>query len=247
MKTGVEKKQLQKQLLHLQTECTSLLPCNYIGSDLESAKLRETIIGNIITVAKDFGLHKTTAFLAISYFDRFLSYHALRDKLSLGANIHMVAFTCLLIAAKYSDTKLPPHSELKELFVSNVNIDDFVTIELEILGCLDWHMTHFTSPSTYICHIMKFLEMFQDPITEKVYDTWLKWIEVALHDSKFLDVKPCLTCVIALCNAWKALNLLSNVRHYIDDFCVICDCDSKEISSHIFQLYKSSERDIIKN
>lgn len=239
----VLKEQLKKKLLSLQTECMLLLPSNYVESDIILANMRKNVIKNIIRVTEDFELHKTTAFLAISCFDRFMS-HTLKSGNYDGPNVHIVAFTCLLISAKYLDTKLPPHSQLKKIFDKHnvvVNVNEFVSTELSILGCLSWRISHSTSPSTYMNYIMELCN------TEKVYHIWLEWIEIALNDSRFLNIKPCTVCITALCVTWKLCNDLSNVRQHIDDFCMICECDSKEISCHMYKLYESKKDEMPTN
>ena len=55
-------------------------------------------------------------------------------------NIQMIASTCLLIAAKFSDRKLPPLSELQKVHHNQCGADDFAALELRILDGLHWKL-----------------------------------------------------------------------------------------------------------
>lgn len=234
--TDASKTKLKKEIQLLQTECMALLPCNYVGSNVHLANMRNNVIRNLIVTARNFNLHKTTAFLAVSCFDRFLSHHASKSGMFEVTNINIVAFTCLLISTKYFDTKLLPHSQLRELADEChivIDVDDFVTTELNILQCLSWRITHLTLPSTYMNYTMHFLELCENPVTDEVYNIWLAWIEVALSNSLFLNVRSCLVCVTALCVTWKVRNEFSKVKQHVNHFCTICECNLREISLHM--------------
>ena len=67
-------------------------------------------------------------------------------------NIQMIASTCLLIAAKFSDRKLPPLSELEKVHHGQCKADDFAALELRILDRLLWKLL-VPLPHAFIDHL----------------------------------------------------------------------------------------------
>ena len=64
----------------------------------------------------------------------------------------MIASTCLLIAAKFSDRKLPPLSELEKVHHGKASADEFAQLELQILQGLRWKL-HVPLPHVFTEHL----------------------------------------------------------------------------------------------
>ena len=61
----------------------------------------------------------------------------------------MVASTCLLMAAKFIDRKLPPLTELVKVHHGQASADDFAQLELHIVNRLQWRL-HAPLPHSFV-------------------------------------------------------------------------------------------------
>lgn len=61
----------------------------------------------------------------------------------------MIASTCLLIASKFFDRKLPPLSELEKVHHGNARAHEFQDLELRILSALRWKL-HVPLPHNFV-------------------------------------------------------------------------------------------------
>ena len=83
-----------------------------------------------------------TAGLAVTYFDRFLSAKGG----SLAKNrVQIVALTCTLLAAKFSETKMPSLDDLVEVAHGLFTKAQLKETELETLRVLHWEL-HAVTP-----------------------------------------------------------------------------------------------------
>ena len=83
-----------------------------------------------------------TAGLAVTYFDRYLS------KMEVGLvkqRVQLMALTCTLIAAKFSETKMPSLGDLCELAHGLFTKAQLKETELETLRVLQWEL-HTVTP-----------------------------------------------------------------------------------------------------
>ena len=99
-------------------------------------------------LAEDFGLQAHTAGIACNYFDRFIPL-VLAQRPVGRQEIQVIASTCLLIAAKFSDRKLPPLSELAVVHEHTVEPHIFADQEAAILEVLEWKL-HVRLPETFV-------------------------------------------------------------------------------------------------
>lgn len=99
-------------------------------------------------LAEDFGLLVQTGGLACNYFDRYLSTVLARGGAS-KRSLQMIASTCLLIAAKFFDRKLPPLSELEVVHNGTVRSEQFAVLETAILDAIGWQL-HVPLPHAFI-------------------------------------------------------------------------------------------------
>jgi hypothetical protein len=99
-------------------------------------------------LADDFGLQVQTGGIACNYFDRYI-HIALRKGPISKRQMQMIASTCLLIAAKFFDRKLPPLSELAIVHNHAVSVEQFMHQEMVILEALEWKL-HVILPHALI-------------------------------------------------------------------------------------------------
>ena len=68
-------------------------------------------------------------------------------------HVQMIASTCLLLAAKFFDRRLPPLSELSKVHHGKVSPAEFAILELEILERLRWKL-HTPLPHAFTEHLV---------------------------------------------------------------------------------------------
>ncbi|KAK6241099.1 hypothetical protein SCA6_006488 [Theobroma cacao] len=126
---------------------------NNVETDEPLAVARREAVEWMLKVNAYYGFTTLTAVLSINYLDRFLSrFHFQRDKPWM---IHLVAVTCLSLAAKVEETQVPllldlQVEETKYLFEAK-NIQ---RMELLVLSTLKWKM-HPVTPLSFLDHIIR--------------------------------------------------------------------------------------------
>ncbi|GER42132.1 cyclin d protein [Striga asiatica] len=104
--------------------------------------LRQDSINSILQARAHFGFKPATAFLSISYFDRFLSSRTL---LETRWAFHLLMVACLSLAAKMEETRVPLLLELQVLERAQVFEPGTVQrMELLVLATLKWILRSVT-------------------------------------------------------------------------------------------------------
>lgn len=90
----------------------------------------------------------------------------------------MIASTCLLVAAKFFDRKLPPLSELVKVHHNKTGAQEFADLELKILQALRWKLhvplPHvFTEPLRSLC--------VGAPFTPQIEDRMMFFIDLSVY------------------------------------------------------------------
>ena len=111
-------------------------------------------------VCEDFGLQTQTAGLAVSYFDRFLSKVEQRglDK----DRVQLLAITCTLIAAKFSEIKMPGLDDLCEVAHNKYSKAELKEMELETLRMLQWEL-HAVTPHAALEQLAIIINHTEEP------------------------------------------------------------------------------------
>ncbi|GER36921.1 cyclin d protein [Striga asiatica] len=103
---------------------------------------RQDAINSILQVHSHFGFKPVTAFLSISYFDRFLSSRPLPE---IGWAFQLLTVACLSLAAKMEETCVPMLLELQALEPTYVFAPETVQrMELLVLATLKWNLRSVT-------------------------------------------------------------------------------------------------------
>ncbi|CAL0316374.1 unnamed protein product [Lupinus luteus] len=107
----------------------------------------------ILKVNGYYGFSSLTATLAFTYLDRFLSsFHFQREKPWM---IHLVAVTCISLAAKVEETQVPLLLDLQVQDAKYVfEAKTIQRMELLVLSTLKWKM-HPVTPLSFIDHIIR--------------------------------------------------------------------------------------------
>ncbi|CAA0807473.1 Cyclin-D1-1 [Striga hermonthica] len=103
---------------------------------------RQDAINSILQVHSHFGFKPVTAFLSISYFDRFLSSRPLPE---IGWAFQLLTVACLSLAAKMEESCVPLLLELQALEPTYVFAPETVQrMELLVLATLKWNLRSVT-------------------------------------------------------------------------------------------------------
>ncbi|XP_022726524.1 cyclin-D3-1-like [Durio zibethinus] len=138
-------KEIQQQSAHLNP--------NNVETDESLAVARRKAVEWMLKVNARYGFTTLTAVLSINYLDRFLSsFQFQRDKPWM---IHLVAVTCLSLAAKVEETQVPllldlQVEEAKYVFEAKT----IQRMELLLLSTLKWKM-HPITPLSFLDHIIR--------------------------------------------------------------------------------------------
>ncbi|XVF67526.1 hypothetical protein PTKIN_Ptkin10aG0128400 [Pterospermum kingtungense] len=139
-------KEKQQQVAHC-------LNPNDAESDESLAVARREAVEWMLRVNARYGFTSLTAVLSINYLDRFLnSVHFQRDKPWM---IHLVAVTCLSLAAKVEETQVPLLLDLQVEETQYVfEAKTIQRMELLVLSTLKWKM-HPITPLSFLDHIVR--------------------------------------------------------------------------------------------
>ncbi|KAF2919694.1 hypothetical protein DAI22_08g155000 [Oryza sativa Japonica Group] len=159
----------------------------------------------ILKVRELYGMLPVTAYLAVSYMDRFLSLHRLPGN---GWAMQLLAVTCLSLAAKMEETLVP---SILDLQIDTRYIFEPKTIfrmELLVLDALDWRLRSIT-PFTFM-----YLFAFKvDPNGKHIRELIHQATQVTLatiHDTEFLDHCPSsIAAAAVLCASSEIMQLVS--------------------------------------
>ena len=94
-------------------------------------------------MCEDFSLQTQTAGVAVSYFDRYVSM--VGEKGLCKKSVQLLAITCVLIASKFSEIKMPGLDDLCEVAHNKYSKAELKAMELETLRVLKWEL-HAVTP-----------------------------------------------------------------------------------------------------
>ncbi|KAA8537849.1 hypothetical protein F0562_027571 [Nyssa sinensis] len=131
-----------------------------------------------------FGFRFQTAYLSVTYFDRFLSRRAIDSEKSWA--IQLLSVACLSLAAKMEECRVPA---LTEFPVEEYNFNSKVIQRMEflVLNTLEWKMGSIT-PFAYIHYfITKFCK---DSPPRNIVSRTVDLILAIMRDINLLDCRP---------------------------------------------------------
>ncbi|KAL6961356.1 hypothetical protein U1Q18_039124 [Sarracenia purpurea var. burkii] len=108
-----------------------------------------------------FGFQFTTAFLSLTYFDRYLSTASIDVRHTISPGIQLLSAACLSLAAKMEECKAPALS-LYRFENCNFGSEALHRMELQVLSTLQWRIGSIT-PFAYLQHFVnKFCLQYRD-------------------------------------------------------------------------------------
>ncbi|CAN6541960.1 unnamed protein product [Malus baccata var. baccata] len=163
-----------------------------------------------------FGFQLQTAYLSVTYFDRFLSKRSIDDE-KLWA-IRLLSVACLSLAAKMEECKIPA---LSEFSVSDYDFESKVIqrMELLVLNTLEWKLGSIT-PFAYLHYfINKFCADQARP--EGLFSNAVKLIMAMAKEINLMDTRPSIIAAAAVLAAFdgrltrKILDIKMNVISFL--------------------------------
>jgi len=101
-------------------------------SSLQTQRMK--FVEKYYTIIDHYGIERNVVSTAIFYFDRYTS-HLLEQELFLKASM-----TCIYLATKLHGNKIISASKMASMSSGYVTENDILTMELEILNNLEWHL-----------------------------------------------------------------------------------------------------------
>jgi Cyclin len=150
-------------------------------------------------------LSRETAFVAISYLDRFLSTcsERARQVLESRKEYQLAAMTCLFIAIKICEPKMIDTTLLVQLSRGSYDSQDFKNMEFDILVGLKWYLNDPT-PMSFIAYYLALLPLHESSVTsqhEVIYEHAKFQVELALVDYEMMNNPPSSIALAALSNS----------------------------------------------
>ena len=159
-----------------------------------------------------------TGGLACNYFDRYIATVLKRGNANKSL-MQMIASTCLLIAAKFFDRKLPPLSELETVHSGSVTAAEFAALETEILEVLQWQL-HVPMPHSFIAPLRQLLP--DAPFGEVVEDRMQFFIDLSVYGYELLQYSAAEIAAGALLAAWNFSGEYVAVTRYLPQLAHNC-------------------------
>lgn len=146
-------------------------------------------------VCEDFGHLAQTAGLAVTYFDRYCSKTQLDSPAFIG--FELAAIICILIAAKFLETRVPAIDELCTLSAKPRTRTTLKAAEMHVLNELGWDL-HVTTPHIVLDQLL--IIAAASPLCKKRADLL---IDMSYHLYKILDYSPLTVAAAALLLSWN--------------------------------------------
>ncbi|KAH7523725.1 hypothetical protein FEM48_Zijuj06G0042200 [Ziziphus jujuba var. spinosa] len=159
------------------------------GNRLKCARLEA--ITWILKTRAVFGFRFQTAYLSLTYFDRFLSRRSIHNE-QLWA-IRLLSVACLSLAAKMEELNIPALSEFQ---LEDYNFESKVIqrMELLVLNTLEWRMASITPFAFLHYFITKFCN--ESPPT-KILSRTVEFILATMKEISLLDYRPSVVAAAA--------------------------------------------------
>lgn len=158
--------------------------------------MRTTLIDWLLQVHLRYHMLPETLWIAVNLVDRFLSVRVV----SL-VKLQLVGVTAMFIAAKYEEILAPSVEEFVYMTENGYNKDEILKGERIILQTLDFTVSSYCSPYSWVRRISKADDY---DIQTRTLSKFL--MEVTLLDHRFLRCKPSMIAAIGMYLSRKMLN-----------------------------------------
>ncbi|KAL9450231.1 hypothetical protein AB3S75_012045 [Citrus x aurantiifolia] len=161
-----------------------------LSDDVKCARLEA--IAWILNTRAVFGFRPKTAYLSVTYLDRFLSTRFI-DSDKLWA-IKLLSVACVSVAAKMEEVKVPALSELQNIDGYNFGNSVILRMELMLLTTMDWRMGSIT-PFSFLHHFIR--KFCKDSSPSNVLPRTVALILAIMREINLMEHRPSAIAVAA--------------------------------------------------
>merc|ERR1712166_1725603 len=141
--------------------------------------------------------------------------------------VQLMALTCTLIAAKFSETKMPSLDDLCEVTHGLFTKAQLKETELETLRVLQWEL-HAVTPHAALEQLAVIMNH-----TDDQSKTFLEhaefFIDMSYYVDEMLKFPPLVVASSALLCAWSHLGNLKAIEFHMQQLCVLCGVGQHEL------------------
>lgn len=160
-----------------------------------SWEMRETLVDWLLQVHIRYHMLPETLWIAINIIDRFLT-----SRVVSLIKLQLVGVTAMFIASKYEEIIAPSVEQFVYMTGNGYTRDEILKGERIILQTLEFRVSHYCSPYSWMRKISKADDYDVQTRTLSKFLT-----EVTLLDHHFLGVKPSLVAAIGMYTARRML------------------------------------------
>ncbi|KAI4327355.1 hypothetical protein L6164_019827 [Bauhinia variegata] len=196
-----------------------------LSPDDMSARLKS--LEWIFSTQETLGFQVHTAYLAVTYFDRFFSKRSVNEAQPWG--VRLLSLGCLSLAAKMEEQKVPSLCDypVEDYVFESKTIQD---MELLILSCLEWKMGTVT-PFAYLHYFFK--KFCGQSRPEVIVCRAVEHVLAITKDVNSMDHRPSIIASAAILAAFDGTLTIQTINHRIS---VISSWGSLE-SDRVFFCY----------
>ena len=158
-------------------------------------QMRQTLVDWLLQVHLRYHLLPETLWIAVNIVDRFLT----KRVVSL-MKLQLVGVAAMFVAAKYEEILAPSVDEFVSMTGQGYSKDEILKGERIMLQTLDFKVSHYCSPYSWMRKISKADDYDMQTRTLSKFIA-----EVCLHDHRFLRVKPSMVAAIGMYTSRKML------------------------------------------
>ncbi|KAF8348829.1 cyclin [Amanita rubescens] len=169
---------------------------NYMAGQTEiNWGMRQTLVDWLLQVHLRYHMLPETLWIAVNIVDRFLT-----KRVVSVSKLQLVGVTAMLIAAKYEEILAPSVDEFVYITHNTYTKDEILKGERIILQTLDFQISNYCSPYSWMRKISK-----ADDYELRTRTLGKFLAEVTLLDHRFLRAKPSLVAAVGMYSARKLL------------------------------------------
>jgi cyclin-A len=150
--------------------------------------MRTILLDWLVEVAQEFKLQSDTLFLAVNYYDRYLSrVSVVPDQLQL------VGVACLWVASKYEEIHPPTSKEFVAMTDGAYTMEQLLQMEEQLLSTLEFRLT---TPSAKT--FLRKLAQYAPAESNELYYMSCYLLELSMLDVEFVNYLPSMVAASAL-------------------------------------------------
>lgn len=127
-------------------------------------RMRSILLNWLSEVSEVYQLHRETYYLAVDFFDRYLSVQSNIPKQQL----QLIGVTCLFMASKMEEIYPPKVKDFAYVTDGACTVEQIITKELVILRCLKWKLSSLTVNSWLTIYMQLYAVLEKEPRSDRL-------------------------------------------------------------------------------